>query len=55
MHWRRLWASGVVLKALADGANGILYVDDSQIDELHVIRHRGTDEDKAIMVVEEIE
>jgi crossover junction endodeoxyribonuclease RusA len=38
-----------VLKPLLDALKGSLYVDDSQIDELHVYKHQRQDEDGIIV------
>lgn len=40
-----------ILKSLADAMNGILYPDDRLVDEVHVIRHRNTDEQRTLITV----
>lgn len=41
-------------KSLLDGMQKIVFVNDAQVDDLHVRRHRGTPDPRAVVVVREL-
>jgi Holliday junction resolvase RusA-like endonuclease len=51
---RRDYDIDAVLKLLLDTLQGICYEDDKQIVDLRVRKHRGQDNDRLIVLIEEI-
>lgn len=43
-----------VAKAILDGLQTIVFKSDAQVDDLHVCRHQGTPDPRAVVVVSEL-